>query len=548
MPYRDHRPSPLAVVLAVGVTVSCGDATPPRLSDVTVAPPTEHAPLAALLTFSTDEPSRVLLEFDDGVRSWSVRPDESYRTDHRVPALGLRPDRSHEVVVTVSDQAGNVTSAPAVTITTDRLPDDVPPLDIRVSEPEKMEPGVTVFGLFRWPDGGVPDRSFGLLLAVDATGEVVWYHRTDHMVLNAIRLANGNVLYSVTPDGINGALVEIDLLGDVQQRWRSRTVPATTMDDAIVVDVDSIHHDVLELPSGNFAAFSTELRTFEDFPTSDEDPDAPRATQDVVGDIVVEFTPEGAVVNRWHLLDLVDPYRVGYGSFDKGFWSLTYQALLGDDEPDVADWAHANALFYDEEDDAYLVALRHQDAIVKFSRATGEIAWMLGPPSGWNPPWNGHLLQPRGDLDWAYHSHGLELTPQRTLLMYDNGNYRASAFEERTPDSEAFSRAVEFEVDPAAMDVRQVWSYEGAPGERFYSSFLSDADWLPVTGNVLITDGARVTEVQNDADEPLSHSWARILEVTHASPAETVFELVMDDEPPNGWRVYRAGRWPSLYP
>jgi hypothetical protein len=131
--------------------------------------------------------------------------------------------------------------------------------------------------------------------------------------------------------------------------------------------------------------------------------------------------------------------------------------------------------------------------------------------------------------------------------MYDNGNERASAFEERIPDSEAFSRAVEFEVDAEAMEVRQVWSYQGAEGERFYSSFLSDADWLPVTGNVLITDGARVTEPENDTDDSPDHQWARILEVTHTTPAETVFELVIDDDPPSGWRVYRAGRLPSLY-
>ncbi len=146
---------------------------------------------------------------------------------------------------------------------------------------------------------------------------------------------------------------------------------AEGLEDAILVDVDSIHHDVLELPAGDFAVLASEVRTVENYATSDEDPDASRATQDVVGDIVVEFARDGTLVNQWHLLDLVDPYRVGYGSLDKGFWRTTYQALM-DDEPDVADWAHANALFYDRAQDAYLVALRHQDAIVKLDRATGQ--------------------------------------------------------------------------------------------------------------------------------------------------------------------------------
>ena len=42
-----------------------------------------------------------------------------------------------------------------------------------------MEPGVTFFSLMRWPDGGIEDDSFGLAVALDAQGEVVWYRRSD---------------------------------------------------------------------------------------------------------------------------------------------------------------------------------------------------------------------------------------------------------------------------------------------------------------------------------------------------------------------------------
>ena len=237
------RIAKLAILVAVGTTVSCGDRTPPVLGEVTLAQPSEHTPLAALLTFSTDEPGRVSLEIADGDRTWSVTPVDDYRTSHEVQVLGLRPDRSHDVTVRVSD---------------------------------------------------------------DAAGDVVWYHRTDEAALLAIRLQNGNLLYNTSPGGVRGALTEIDLLGDVKHTWRSSSVSGEGLEDAILVDVDSIHHDVLELPSGDFAVFSSEVRTFENYATSDEDPDASRATQDVVGDIVVEFARDGTLVNQWHLLDLVD--------------------------------------------------------------------------------------------------------------------------------------------------------------------------------------------------------------------------------------------------
>ena len=147
---------------------------------------------------------------------WSVTPVDEYRTSHEVQVLGLRPDRLHDVTVRVSDEAGNEASAPPVTIRTDPLPEEFPPLDVRVSKPEVMEPGVTLFGMFRWPDGERRDQTFGLLIAVDAAGDVVWYHRTDEAALLAIRLQNGNLLSNTSPGGVRGALTEIDLLGDVK--------------------------------------------------------------------------------------------------------------------------------------------------------------------------------------------------------------------------------------------------------------------------------------------------------------------------------------------
>jgi hypothetical protein len=102
-------------------------------------------------------------------------------------------------------------------------------------------------------------------------------------------------------------------------------------------------------------------------------------------------------------------------------------------------------------------------------------------------------------------------------------------------------------VDEEAMTVREVWSYGGRPGEQFFSSFISDADWLPHTGNVLITDGGRIRdESGDDATEFEGHRWARLVEVTHSMPAEVVFELIVDDEA-GQWHVYRADRINDLH-
>ena len=54
------------------------------------------------------------------------------------------------------------------------LPDDFPPIKATVAVPDKMEPGVMLFAPMKWPTGGETDDGYGLALAVDADGEVVW--------------------------------------------------------------------------------------------------------------------------------------------------------------------------------------------------------------------------------------------------------------------------------------------------------------------------------------------------------------------------------------
>ena len=99
------------------------------------------------------------------------------------------------------------------------------------------------------------------------------------------------------------------------------------------------------------------------------------------------------------------------------------------------------------------------------------------------------------------------------------------------------------------IHVRQVWSYDGAGGDEFYSSFISDADWMATTGNVLITSGGMIADGDGVPTEATTgRRSARIMEVTHETPARKVFELIVEaDWDAGGWHVYRAQRIPSLY-
>ena len=80
------------------------------------------------------------------------------------------------------------------------------------------------------------------------------------------------------------------------------------------------------------------------------------------------------------------------------------------------------------------------------------------------------------------------------------------------------------------------------------SPFISDADYLPETGNILITDGGRIRDEEGNLLTVFNgHKWARILEVTHTSRPEKIWEVVIDD-PVTSYSAYRAQRFRSLYP
>ena len=537
---------PLLRYVVIGAhlcVVGCGDRTPPVLSDVTLSTnPSGQVPLAALATFTTDEPAQVTVRFSAGEDTWARTPSAAYEVEHEVLVLGLRPDRTHQIVIEAADEAGNMATS-VHEVTTDPLPDDFPPIEAVLSEPSRMEPGPTLFSVFRRTEDDRGEE-YGLLVAVNAAGEFTWYYRSDERIADARRLSNGNILFGAGAKW--NRLYEIDMLGHTVRQWHSAGVTSDAPAESIPVDTDTLHHEVYEMPSGNFLALSSEVRELDNYPTSETDPSAPRETANVVGGVIVEFTPDGRIVREWKLFDLLDPYRIGYDSLGTEFWRNSYGEVI---EGETRDWLHDNAIIYDTRDDSAIVSLRHADAVIKVDLSTGELKWILGTPTGWQAPQSEGLLTPVGDLEWTFHQHSPMFTPQGTLLLYDNGNYRVRPFEEKPPEAEYYSRVVEYAIDEMARTVSQVWVY-GGPGEgRFFSNFGSDADWLPTTGNVLMTHAGLSSDPAGTPDDDSDDvRWARIVEVTHTTPAEVVFDLVVRQGPEVQWRVYRAERLPDLYP
>jgi arylsulfate sulfotransferase len=476
----------------------------------------------------------------DGTYQQTVTPDQQPVTDHQILILGLRPDRAHKVAVTIRDEKGRETTLDTLEIETPSLPDDFPPLKLVHNGSDAKEPGVTMFVVFRWTSPDEDDPSWGYAIAVDDSGEVVWYLKWDSFMSEARRMFNGNILFSGHDDG---RLYEVDMLGNVIREWHTAGVVHDEVPEgSMAVDTDVFHHDVMQLTSGNFLGLGLEVIDFEDFP-ADYPPATKTAPAQVAGDVIIEFAPDGSTVHKYSVTEILDPYRLGSGAFNRGFYERLYKDLY---DPIPYDITHSNAIYYIEEEDAVIVSSPHHNIIYKVAMSNGELLWMFGDPIGWKEPWAGKMLAPKGELTWPSGQHGIEMTPRGTILVFDNGASRSIPPQTPMPPGERYSRAVEYLVDEAAGTVEEVWSY-GPEQERFCSPFISDADYLPETGNILVTDGGRFKDENGNPMNTFGgHQWARIFEVSHED-RKKIWELEIYD-PETRYSVYRAQRFRSLYP
>src|SRR5262249_13618254 len=133
--------------------------------------PATNAPLAGTLQITTDDLSRVAVSVYDGVKTWQRRFYD-FNTSHSIPLFGFKPGRNHQIIVTAYDRKQEaVTATETPVFVTEPLPDDFPDISLRQADPERMEPGYTLFRL------AVQNNAYAYVVIVDNSGEVVWYDK-----------------------------------------------------------------------------------------------------------------------------------------------------------------------------------------------------------------------------------------------------------------------------------------------------------------------------------------------------------------------------------
>jgi len=425
--------------------------------------PSRYAPLTALVEIETEQEvaAAVRVIGKNGSASDVLYAVDGFGTALDIPVVGLYADYDNEVEILLFDVVGRLIQTRSVQIKTDALIRDLPQIDVSISNPDDIKPGMNLVNYFGHNGSFLPQRPF----MFDAFGDIRWFlNYAGHPILGnlfsdngLIRLQNGNMIFG---NSNTVALHEVDMLGEIINTFSLQGY--------------GFHHTLIEKPNGNF------LVTVND------------PAKSTVEDLIIEIErSSGNIINQWDLTQSLDSRRRAWPS------NRANQAF---------DWFHANGLAYSASDDCIIVSGRTQGA-VKLT-ATNEVVWILAPHKGWGTAGNNaqlsdFLLQPldaqgmaidnvevlngnenHPDFEWNWYQHSPIILPDGNLMFFDNGENRNYS----GPSN--YSRAVEFQVNESNQTVQQIWSYGKERGSDTYSEIVSKVEYHADENTVLFAPGA----------------------------------------------------------
>jgi Arylsulfotransferase (ASST) len=272
-------------------------------------------------------------------------------------------------------------------------------------------------------------------LLMDMQGRFVHEWNHERGITNAELLPNGNLITMAMPStevqgqrGLNGqaaACYELDWDGNIVWEYTDPWM----------------HHDYQRLPNGN-----TLIIKWDELPKRKvkqirggyhADGDDPNS---MLGDVVIEVSPQGKIVRRWLSWNELDP------KIDE-ICPLEHRR----------EWTHANSIATSPKGD-WLISFRSTSTLVQVNPRSGKIKWRF-----------------RDDM--VRHQHDAKFTREGTITVFDNGVHRKGI---------EYSRAIE--IDPKTRKI--IWEYADNPPFSLYTLMGGCVDRLP-NGNTLITETAK---------------------------------------------------------
>lgn len=178
-------------------------------------------------------------------------------------------------------------------------------------------------------------QGFNGFVAINGSGQVVWYFRTQGTSSSYSRRANGNFVFL---DGDRG-LLEVNAAGQVVRQLAQQAHPGRR-----------IHHDATVTPRNTVLFIAEDTRTIDGRP--------------ITGEALWEWDPEvGTTVRRWSSFNELDP-KLDWGT-------------LSHDE----DWLHANSVSMGPRGNVIL-SFHYLNQVISIAPDFSRTEWRLGGVRG----------------------------------------------------------------------------------------------------------------------------------------------------------------------
>lgn len=337
-----------------------------------------------------------------------------------VPVLGLREETRYDVQAVAFNEC-SITPGPVLSITTGKLPADLPKFTASGPDPS---PGYVAFAA----------GNYGIV--IDNAGRVVWYHRFPNGPgLNFQPQPNGR--YTARPPtsgpGEIGKWVEIDPLGNV-----TRTL-------ACADGLQARLHDLLAESNGSYWLMCDRIRTV------DLSSSGGSAQASVMGTGVQHIAANGEVLFNWSPFDHIDVDLRDVDGSDRAATPIN--------------WTHGNAFDIDT-DGNLLLSFRNLNEIIKIDTRTGAVMWRMGGS-------HNQFTFVNVSTPAFARQHGVRSTGPGRLQLLDNLGDRSGSHAERYSYDEQLRtvRLISSVASSAGVIALIGGTTQSLPGDRSLVSF-----------------------------------------------------------------------------
>ena len=436
-------------------------------------------PLSAILIFDTPQETPVTMTVKGHAAEDDVTAEFPAATRHILTVVGLYANENNTVILSLPDG-----STSTVMIQTESV-DDETLLHGQVTVPASNHYNFTQLTF-------VSIGNTQCVVAYDSKGDLRYYAKFVGTTTTPLpQLENGHYLViednTAKEEGNKGGFMEVDLCGRI---YRKFILPG------------GFHHDICVLADGSFVV-----------PSSQDDMAVRQAK-------LVEIDPEtNDIVWELELGTLLDPTDGG--------------STLAKE----VDWFHLNAIDYSEATNSLLLSGRAANTVLSYDLTAKKLNWILGNPEGWTTVDPSLFFTPaegQADFEWNYAQHDATFLDSTHIMLFDNGTSRNKTV---TPEAEQntdyYSRAVVYEIDPDAMTIDQTWSYGKQLGTTWYSSHFCGVSYDETEGSYWICSGTTeydtatqtyVADASAVADEATLQTHAK-LDMVKGS--DLLYELVL---------------------